>query len=111
MLTSLERSRWARCIAALRKELPPPYPVRVRTVRQLDFGTLSLERENGKRYFDLRISCIATFTERLDALKHEWAHALCPTGWNDDSERDEHDEAWGIWYARAYQVVDRALSS
>ena len=42
-----------------------------------------------------------SYEGQLDALIHEWAHHLAP---HNDSE--DHDDAWGVAYARLYRKVN-----
>lgn len=39
----------------------------------------------------------------LDALMHEWAHAL---SWVDDECGEDHDAAWGIAHATVYRYLE-----
>jgi len=44
-----------------------------------------------------------TWTERYDALIHEWAHCLA---WNANHQTLEfHDAMWGVAYANAYNAI------
>lgn len=86
----------------LRKKLPPAHPVIVKvgqTSHPLSAADIGLR---GRRFI-ITFDPGSMHSERewLEALAHEWAHALC---WALPSQQD-HDAAWGVQYARCYCIA------
>lgn len=111
MKASLRRA-WRRDLQALRMECPPLLPVRVRLSPgpSAHFGLTSLSRDGERFNLTLYRSIRerdgsvrpVTQQELLDALIHEWAHAL---SWATTQSLEAHDPAWGVVYARCYQTT------
>lgn len=89
---------WTRTVNDLRKKLPPPLPVEVRTVHKCE--VLGHTEKLGDRF---RIVVLRGCVECMYAtLVHEWSHLF---DWLEHEGHPEHSESWGVWYARAYNVV------
>jgi len=94
-------------VAALRVEVPRPFPVLVEIV-EIDgpyLGLTLLDPSIGG--LRVLIESRQSFQGLIDALVHEWAHVAV---WGASSE-DSHDALWGVAYARCYRCVRRALDS
>ncbi len=112
MLKASLRRAWRRDLYALRTECPPLLPVRVRLVPgpSQHFGLTNLSRDRGHFNLTLYRTIVerdgtvraVTRQELLDALVHEWAHAL---SWATTQSLEAHDPAWGVVYARCYQAT------
>ena len=90
----------------LRTELPLALPVRVCRVSLKDcWGKIDLvEDEDGKpSRFVICVHREANLNFQIDILIHEWAHAL--DWFNSQTPGTDHDDPWGIWYARCYRAV------
>jgi len=91
-------SDWTKTVNRLKKAIPPPYPVTVRTKKILDHDRLGqCWFENGRFYVEIKRCCPDCM---FMTLVHEYAHLF---DWHDDIK--EHSESWGVWVARAYQIV------
>jgi hypothetical protein len=96
-----------RMAANLRKRCPALAPVRVRRKRLKDALGECVARwdAEGVRvvrfdiYIDPRLSWDATW----QTLIHEWAHAVA---WHQIEGEDDHDDPWGVAYARCYRNAD-----
>lgn len=87
-------------------------PIRVRLVSYpvKHFGYTNVSRDGGHFNVTLYKRIIerdgtvrpVTRQELLDALVHEWAHAL---SWSATKSLEAHDPAWGVCYARCYQAT------
>ncbi len=98
-----------RAVRRLRKQLPSPHPVTIRTVRSLGdnvSGHIKMSL-HGNRETLIQI-VRGTFSEMSDALAHEWAHLLnwsaCSTS-ELERKRMEHTAQWGAIYAKCYRIV------
>jgi hypothetical protein len=96
----------------LRKALPPAFPVSVRARRELDDrneAECSLVGTEDKRRFVIDIASRLSDREAVDALRHEWAHALAWSHLDDKRETDDdnewHTDVWGVCYARVYRAT------
>jgi hypothetical protein len=89
-------------VARLRKKLPAQHPVKVRTGKPLSLLSAAECRFERKRFtIVLDPAELGTDRDWLEMLAHEWAHTLV---WQAPSKGD-HDDAWGVFYARCYCVV------
>lgn len=103
-------------LRVLRSECPLPVGVTVR-VRQIKsvrpwFGCTSMGHVTG--HVSVRLTTrykgpdgglrFVTDTEFLDAINHEWAHALHYQPENHHAVED-HDAVWGVLYAKAYNAT------
>lgn len=103
------RLRTRRVLAALRAQLPPPHPVRVRQRFLKDaIGQCSLvERSKSGCRFEITLCSGMSSTLEWSALVHEWAHAF---GWTTEHpDLDDHGALWGVAYAEAYRVAEKVL--
>lgn len=91
--------------AYLRKVLPPLLPIRVYIRDNLeDEGVCQLNTKRGRpTSFSIYLKKHKAFQPMLDALMHEWAHAL---SWVDDECGEDHDAAWGIAHATVYRYLE-----
>lgn len=107
-MTKEDRAQWLACVRRLKQQLPAAFPVVVRTrvlPRSL-CGDAALVRRGRQTSFEIRISAELTWLERIETLIHEYAHCL---NWSHRHERlaaECHDETWGVWYAKAYRVLE-----
>jgi hypothetical protein len=107
MIDREEHRRFRAYVRALRANCPPDRPVEVRRFHikskvkgsELD-GYVEFSRDNS-RYL-LRLHTALGYPLLIETLTHEWAH--CLRGETDDGE---HDDRWGVCYARAFRAVDR----
>lgn len=90
-------SDWRQTVNRLKRELPPPLPVSVRTAKHIE-GMHGWADKRGDRF----VICVEQNVPYLMflVLCHEYAHLF---DWHDGIK--EHSESWGCWFARAYQVV------
>jgi hypothetical protein len=93
MLT--KKTKWRKVTNWLRREFPLS---RVR-VRQMDMENQA-ECEYVNHRFEIVIQKKQCFNLRLDALLHEWAHALTWHG----NDTDDHGSEWGLAYAMLYRA-------
>ena len=98
-LTKYQRRRWNHTIKELKRRLPCHYPVSIRITNCENSG---LYWREGRKLL-INISRQQTYGQKLDALIHEYAHALDRADLKAAS--DEHNEAWGVYYAKCYKVV------
>ncbi len=102
----LQISRW------LAVTFPTPYPTMVRCVKKIaaERGSSPMHKKMGDdgycvsegQKIIIRIAVRRGVTRALliDAIIHEWAHAVLM---DEDSDKiGRHDDAWGIMYARIY---------
>ncbi len=94
------KKKWLLTILWLRRNFPPPYPTRVRSVKMKDYGDTTLSK--GMRDFRIRISKNRSYAAKIDTLLHEWAHVLSWFG--AESEIEDHSAEWGVTYARLYRT-------
>jgi len=93
MLT--KKTKWRKVTNWLKRE----YPLKRVRVHQLNIPNQG-ECDYINHCFEIRIQKKQCFNLRLDALLHEWAHALTWKG----NDRDEHGSEWGLAYARLYRA-------
>jgi len=96
----------------LRKWLPAPMPVKVRTRRRVLGGpgeilkgfAQALQGPGGCVVgFDVVIDGSMPDWCQKEALVHEWAHCL---SWpHEENVADDHSPEWGVAYARCYRLV------
>lgn len=99
-MTLTTTQKWLRTINWLRREFPSRYPVKVRS-RPLK--NLSGDSSFQNRRFYIRINSRKPYTERIDAILHEWAHVLT---WFGAGRAEDHSDEWGLWYAKLYRAWD-----
>lgn len=56
--------------------------------------------------FRIRIRSDVEYQFQVQLLIHEWAHAIAWTPQNGPGTLDDHDELWGLAYARVYRELD-----
>lgn len=88
---------WRKTVNRLKRELPPPKPVKVRTKKHIKGRLGQCWESNGIFYIEIAQGCQDCM---YSTLAHEYAHLF---DWHDGIK--EHSESWGCWFARAYQVV------
>lgn len=98
-------------LAVLRERCPTIAPVRVRrTVLPADTlgycNTAHCAETGALVRFDIRVSSEYDTEMQLRILYHEWAHALAFSIQNRDRTIDDHDEMWGVAYARVYREME-----
>lgn len=92
---------WDEAVAALREQLPPARSVSVRVCDLPDdLNALGLTLAGPRGALRILVDSDLDASSRLRVLAHEWAHAMVWSGTLDD-----HDEAWGVAFSRAYRVV------
>lgn len=116
-MNSYDRARWRAYLRGLREECQPLLPVRVRLLKGPGSDMASCRRSyDGESfiitiYETVRVRKTATTwsthklhrVEILDALIHEWAHALA---WHEGHDAlDTHDALWGVAFAKCYCAV------
>lgn len=87
--------KWLRTIAWLRRNFPAESPVRVLSI---PIKKLSGYTQPEIGYFQIVIDRKQCFGLRVDALIHEWAHAL--TWFGAETHIEDHSGEWGLAYAR-----------
>jgi hypothetical protein len=98
----------------LREHAPPILPVRVRRVKNLGerAGCLGecgmVENLRGRPIrFEVFLDADLRGPLLIEALTHEWAHAL---GWTTNHPVFKfHTDLWGVAYAMAYRVVEGVI--
>ena len=93
-------NKWRKLLYWLRKTFPTDYPITVRCKDKItkdnDLGMCIQFDDNSIR---IDISNKQCFNLKVDALLHEWAHALTI----DSKNIDEHGDDWGKTYSRIYR--------
>ena len=91
-------------VILLRHHAPPPYSnISVRLSKCMDEYTYGeCVVDVAKETIRIKITSTVPPIAQLDALMHEWAHALLSTL---PDEFEKHNALWGICYARCYSVV------
>lgn len=116
MKRSSRFTAYRRALRALRAECPIAMntPVRVRLVHYPTkyFGLTQVSRND--KYINITVYATVkpkgmparptTGSEMLDAIVHEWAHAM---SWVPDEHHnvDAHDAVWGVNYAKCYSAA------
>lgn len=111
-------TQFHRYVAALREEQAPVLPVAVSLVSRPSriHGQAKLVEDRRGRPIGFRVQVYrkvpdwgrrghrkATEQEQVDALMHEWAHCLA---WNNSHMTlSDHDDLFGVAYARCYQTI------
>jgi hypothetical protein len=88
---------WHSTVRRLKKELPPPLPVSIRTKKDIPGRLGHCWKRGGRFYIEIAQGCQDCM---YHTLAHEYAHLF---DWHDGIK--EHSESFGCWFARAYQVV------
>jgi len=93
--------KWRRLLPWLRKNFPATLPVKVRRVTADKMSKFDgdCELHNGIE-FRIRINRNRSWSLVLDAILHEWAHALA---WFAPGE-EHHSAEWGVAYAKLYRT-------
>lgn len=95
--------KWKRTVEWLRLQFPAAYPV---AVRRLDLAKAKIDGDcsfNDAR-FRIRIEKNQVFSPMMDALIHEWAHAI---SWLGPPGIEDHSSEWGVAYARIYSAFEK----
>lgn len=94
-------------VSILKKECPPAFPVSVRRTKvSLSIcGDCILD----KKKFHIRICNQLDEIQAIDALLHEWAHAIAWNHLHDCSNKNDHDATWGVAYSEVYNVYLKYL--
>jgi hypothetical protein len=102
-------------VKALRKHVPPAYPISVRRARLCK----KLEGrcwKHGKKFI-IEIDQKLDEARAIDVLLHEWAHARAWNHMLDTAPTDEvfnklaHDPAWGVAYSEVYSAYERNFTA
>lgn len=107
-LSKRRRRFWNFVIRELRRAFDPGVPVRVRTLPLKGVGgdcdgVIKLGR---LVRIDIRIDSRRPWSQRLDTLFHEWAHAMeWEANWKDDSPKREHGPTMGVWWAAIHEHI------
>jgi hypothetical protein len=105
-LSKRQRRLWQYSINQLKKNFSPGVPVTVKTAHLKGISaeceaTMHLGRMTG---IVIRIDPRQNWKLKLDALMHEWAHAMEWSAiWLEDSPKKDHGETWGVWYSKIYR--------
>lgn len=90
----------------LRKQFPTPYPVELRWRKRIADDPYGVSYRVGRRlYVVLSDSACRHKRDVVNVLLHEWAH--CMEWRHETMERrrhHDHDDAWGLAYARIYRA-------
>lgn len=108
-MTILTTDRFKMVLAGLREHCPTVVPVRVRRCaippRSRAVADCTLHNTDGRpKNFTIRVSDKLPLVAQVDALIHEWAHALSLT--TQHPSFLDHGPEWGLAMARCYHVVD-----
>ena len=98
-LTPAQKGRWRHFIDALRAQLPPSKRL------EIDTGKAGADHAACIFYPDhikILIGQHLSWDARVDALVHEWAHAL-----DGPDHCMEHGPSWGKHFARCYKVIEK----
>ncbi len=90
-----------RFIGLLKKECPPSLPVKVRRVRTPK--DVDADCQQKPDHFLIRVDRTLEEHEAIEALVHEWAHALI---WE---HTREHTNEWGKAYSKVYRILLREI--
>lgn len=107
-LSKKENEKFRSIVRDLKKKFPPPFPIRIRTVKTLK-GYLGKTQfiEGGKNPYFLITLMQDKYQNFLDVLIHEWGHVLSwKVGFNnEDRQKIFHDEGWAVEYSKLYRYV------
>lgn len=91
---------WHSTVRRLKRDLPPPHPVSVRTVKSIKTGEHGYTEFDGKRFtIYIERGCHGCMWW---TLAHEWGH-LSEQGWT--RGRQPHPDSMGPYYMQAYRIV------
>lgn len=65
---------------------------------------------SGRRQFQITIASNLELQAKILVLIHEWAHALAWNHLDDKTEKEDHDGAFGVAYARVFTCYDKWAS-
>lgn len=103
------KDRFLQSLAVLRERCPTIVPVRVRrTDLQGDLlgasRALYCQETGALLHFDVFVKKSLSRELQVRVLMHEWAHCLA---WAPEHETvEDHDEMWGLAYARVYRELE-----
>ena len=106
----MEYRAYKKLVSVLKRKCKAAYPVSVKRVRMT--SKLDGDCYLGKKKFYIRINRDISEQAAIDALLHEYAHALAwnhlhdAIGW-DQFEEQQHDATWGVAYSKVYQVYEQ----
>lgn len=100
------------CVQMLREKCPAVLPVEVQRVAPARLDGYAADTDTGKGrgrlagkdVFIIRISNKLPPCSAIDALVHEWAHAL---GWAIDHDLHAHNRGWEAAMGRCYRAYER----
>lgn len=95
-------SEWVKTINRLKRELPPAFPVSVRTVSFIK-GKHGYTEFNGERLtIVIERACGGCNCDSMYwVLLHEWLHAM--DHWHLDQQ--DHADTGGVYYMKAYRII------
>lgn len=101
----MKNQKIRRLIIWLHKNFQADLPIKVRSKYKVVRNNESLYALCTRYDQYIKIEYDKTVSEALiiDALIHEWAHALSLT----DSSRKEHPQSFGIAYSKVYDAYDK----
>lgn len=105
-LSKRQRRLWQYCISQLKKNFSPGVPVEVKTKHLKGISAeCGPEMKLGRiTKIIIHIDPSQNWRLKLDALMHEWAHAMeWDANWKEDSPKKDHGETWGVWYSKIYR--------
>lgn len=99
MMSNLNEKRWRKLLYWLRKNYPADLPIYVRTKNKLtlfpDYSGVCIRYDTK---IIVEINKNQSFALKLDAIIHEWAHAITLT----NTTKKDHGDEWGKAYSRIY---------
>ncbi len=108
-LSKVDRKRFLDVIHRLKKENPPVFPLKIRTLSKDKFkGYYGLMQFfDGKKPYFLITLRQSDYDIMFDSLIHEYAHLLCYSFQQHHAEDTVlwHDASWGATYARLYSSL------
>lgn len=105
-MNSRQDKTWKRTCEWLRLRFPTRLSiVKIRRCSLRDLcGDCCVCGDGESAYFRIRINKKQTYNSQLDALFHEWAHALT---WFGRPGIDDHSGEWGLAFADIYSAFMR----
>lgn len=106
-LSKKENEKFRQIVRNLKERFPPPFPVHLRTVKQMKgyLGrTMFIE---GKNPYFLITLVQDKYQNFLDVYLHELGHVLSwKVGFNSaEGGQKFHDESWAVEYSKLYRYV------
>lgn len=97
----MNKTKWRKLLWWLRKNFSTDLPIIVRCKDKLSFypndSGICVRFEN--KYIRIEISNKQCYYLKVDAIIHEWAHAITMK----DNTIEEHGNEWGKAYSRIYR--------